>query len=86
VDAKTGKTVWQSPPRQAGNAAIVRAGNLVFSLEDDGELLVLPNIQTAFEPLRRYKLSEAETWTQPVISGNRVFVKDVSSLALWTLN
>ena len=27
-------------PRQAENAAIVRAGNLVFSLEDDAELLV----------------------------------------------
>lgn len=86
VDAKTGKTVWTSEPRQAGNAAIVKAGNVVFVLEDDGEMLVLQDSLTAFEPLRRYKLAEAETWTQPVISGNRVFVKDVSSLALWTLN
>ncbi|MBI4473617.1 MAG: hypothetical protein HY646_13190 [Acidobacteria bacterium] len=75
-----------SEPRQAGNAAIVKAGNVVFVLEDDGEMLVLQDSLTAFEPLRRYKLAEAETWTQPVISGNRVFVKDVSSLALWTLN
>jgi hypothetical protein len=27
-----------------------------------------------------------ETWTQPAISGNRFFVKDVSNLTLWTLN
>jgi hypothetical protein len=26
------------------------------------------------------------TWAPPVISGNRIFVKDVDSLALWTLN
>ena len=32
VDAKTGKTLWTSEPRQAGNAAIVRAGDVVFSL------------------------------------------------------
>jgi hypothetical protein len=42
--------------------------------------------QTAFEPLRRYKVADTDTFTQPVISGNRVFVKDVSTLALWTLN
>ena len=52
--------------------------------EDDGELVVLPVNQKAFEPLRRYKVAEAATWAQPAISGNRVFVKDVSSLALWT--
>src|SRR5262245_25531399 len=71
---------------KAGKAAIVKAGNVVFALEDDGELLVLQDSLTAFEPLRRYKLAEAKTWTQPVISENRVFVKDVASLALWTLN
>ena len=86
IDAKTGKAAWVSEGRQAGNAAIVKAGNVVFVLEDDGDLLVLQDTLTAFEPLRRYKVAEAETWTQPVISGNRVFVKDVTSLALWTLN
>jgi outer membrane protein assembly factor BamB len=86
IDAKTGKSAWVSEGRQAGNAAVVKAGNFVFALEDDGELLVLQDTLTAFEPLRRYKIADAETWTQPVISGNRVFVKDVSSLALWTLN
>lgn len=86
VDAKTGKTLWLSEGRQAGNAAIATTGSLVFSLEDDGELLVVRNSPMAFEPLRRYKVAETETFTQPVILGNRIFVKDVSTLALWTLN
>jgi outer membrane protein assembly factor BamB len=86
VDAKSGKTVWLSEPRQAGNAAIQKAGDLIFSLEDDGELVVIRNSAAAFEPQRRYKVADTATWTQPVISGNRIFVKDVSSLTLWTLN
>lgn len=86
VDAKTGKTLWTSEARQAGNAAIVSAGDLVFSLEDDGELVVFRSSPAAFEQVRRYKVAESDTWTQPAISGNRVFVKDVSTLALWTLN
>jgi len=86
VDAKTGKTLWVSEGRQAGNASIERAGNVLFILEDDGELVVARSSSAAFEPLRRYKVAETETWTQPAISGNRIFVKDVSSLTLWTLN
>jgi outer membrane protein assembly factor BamB len=85
VDARTGKTLWTSEPRQAGNAAIARAGDVVLSLEDDGELVVFRS-GASFEPVRRYKVADSETWTQPAISGTRLFVKDVSTLALWTLN
>lgn len=86
VDARSGATLWTSEGRQAGNAAIVRSGDLWFSLEDDGELLVARNSRSAFDLLRRYKVSTAETWTVPVFAGNRVFVKDVSTLTLWTVN
>jgi hypothetical protein len=41
---------------------------------------------TGFEPLKRYPIADGATWAQPAISGNRVFIKDVSPLALWTLN
>jgi len=86
VDMKTGKTLWTSEGRQAAHAAIARSGDLFFSMEEDGELVVARNSRTGFEPLHRYKVSDAATWAQPSYSGNRVFVKDVSTLALWTLN
>jgi outer membrane protein assembly factor BamB len=86
VDMKTGKTLWTSEGRQAAHAAIARSGDLLFSMEEDGELVVARNSRTGFEPLHRYKVSDAATWAQPSYSGNRVFVKDVSTLALWTLN
>jgi outer membrane protein assembly factor BamB len=86
VDAKSGKTLWTSEGRQGQHAAIARAGDLLLSLEDDGELVVARNSKTGFEPLHRYKVADAATWTQAAYSGNRIFVKDVSSLALWTLN
>ena len=86
IDAKTGKTLWTSEPRQAGNAAMARAGNVVFSLENDGDLLVTRATPTAMETLKRYKVGDTETWTQAAISGNRIFVKDVSTLTLWTLS
>ncbi|HEY7444805.1 MAG TPA: PQQ-binding-like beta-propeller repeat protein [Vicinamibacterales bacterium] len=85
LDLDTGKVLWKSEPRQAENAAIVRAGDTIFSLEQDGELVVLRHNRTKFEPVKRYKLASTETWTQPTISGNRLFVKDVAVLTLWTV-
>jgi len=84
IDAKTGKTLWTSEPRQALQAAIVHAGDLLFSLENDGELVIMRSNASAFEVLHRYKVAQTETWAPPVISGNRVFIKDVGTLALWT--
>jgi outer membrane protein assembly factor BamB len=86
MDATTGKTLWTSEGRQAAHASVARAGDLLFSLESDGELVVARSSQTAFEPLRRYKVAAAETWAQPAISGSRVLVKDVTSLTLWTVS
>ena len=86
VDVKTGATLWSSEGRQAMNAAILRSGSLLFSLEDDGELVIARSSRTTFDPVRRYKVADEETWTPPVLSGNRIFVKGVSKLTLWTLN
>jgi hypothetical protein len=86
LDLKTGKTLWLSEPRQAGNVSTLVADGRVLSLEDDGELVVFQPGLTAFEPLRRYKVADTDTWTAPSVSGNRIFVKDVTSLTLWTVN
>jgi outer membrane protein assembly factor BamB len=84
LDAKTGKTLWTSEPRQGGNASLLRSGNTVLSLEDDGELVVFRRNASGFEAVKRYKVADSETWAAPSISGNRIFVKDVSSLTLWS--
>lgn len=86
ADAKTGKTIWTSEGRQATNASIWKAGDTVLSMESDGELVVMRVSATAAEPVRRYKLSDEETWGAPSLAGNRLFVKSVNTLALWTVN
>jgi outer membrane protein assembly factor BamB len=86
LDANTGQTLWLSEPRQGDNAAVVRAGDLWFALETDAELVVARANAKQFEILKRYTVADSATWAQPVLSGQRVFVKDVSSISLWTLN
>jgi outer membrane protein assembly factor BamB len=89
VDMKTGKTLWASEGRQAANVAVERAGDIIFSMENDGELVIFRASRTGFEPIKRYRVAPEEmfsTWALPAISGNRIFVKDASTLALWTIN
>jgi outer membrane protein assembly factor BamB len=84
VDATNGTLLWLGQPREAANTAIVKAGDLLFLLNDDAELIVARANRTIFEPLKRYTVADSPTWAQPMISGNRMFIRDLRTLSLWT--
>ena len=86
LDLNTGEVLWTGNPRQAQNAAILRSGRTLLSLQEDAELLVLDASRTGLDVVQRYDVADTVTWTQPTLSGNRLFVKDVSTLTLWTLD
>ncbi|HYJ93744.1 MAG TPA: hypothetical protein VEV86_03940, partial [Vicinamibacterales bacterium] len=73
-------------PRQATNAAVVKADVLLFLLNDTAELIVARASQDAFVPLKSYTVADSATWAQPTLSGKRIFVKDVNRLTLWTID
>ncbi len=85
LDAKTGKTLWLGSPRAATNTALVKAGDLLMLLKDDGELIVARSSRSQLDVIHRYVVADAATWAQPAVSGNRLFVKDTASLSLWTI-
>lgn len=87
LDLKTGKPLWTGEPRAAANVAIQKAGDLLLILENDGDLIVADGSKTsALTPIHRYKVADTATWAAPAISGNRIFVKDETSVTLWTLD
>jgi len=86
IDASTGRVLWLDRPRQSTNTALVKADDLLFFLNDDAELIVARSSRTGFEPFKHYSVADSATWAQPAISGKRIFIKDVSSLALWSLD
>ena len=86
IDASTGQLLWLDRARQATNTALVKADDLLFLLNDDAELIVARSSRTGFEPFKHYRVADSATWAQPAISGKRIFIKDLSVLALWTLD
>ena len=85
LDLATGTVLWKSEPRQAENAAMVSAGTVIFSLEDDGELVVIKPSRSRMDVVKRYDVADSATWAQPTIARDRVFVKDLSTLTALVL-
>jgi outer membrane protein assembly factor BamB len=84
LDAETGKTLWESAGRMGENAAILNAGDLFFCLTDEAKLLVLKSNATSFTPVKEYEVATSPTWAHPVLVGNRILVKDKTSLTALT--
>ena len=84
-DPASGAARWTSNGRQADNAAIVAAGQLVFFLTTDAELIAIRRDARGFEPLRKYTVAESPTWAHPVITNGGMLIKDAAALALWSL-
>ena len=76
LDAATGKTLWTTAGREGENAALLSAGDKLFLLTDNAELIVAKASSTAFEPLRRYTVADSPTWANPLLSGKCLLVKD----------
>ncbi|MCH7556475.1 MAG: PQQ-like beta-propeller repeat protein [Planctomycetes bacterium] len=87
INAQTGQTAWTdaSPRGSRGFAAIVSAGSCLVVLANDSELIVYKPSDKEYSEIARYKVADTPTYAHPIISGNRVFVKDQESVAMWML-
>jgi len=85
VDAKTGKTLWEDATARGECGAVLDAGSVLLALSSDSNLIAFKPSKSKFEEVAKYKVAETPTWAIPIVDGNRIFVKDRDSLALWTI-
>ena len=86
INTKNGKTVWSKDiDGRQGFGSIVTAGSVAMALTPKGELIVFGLDATGFKQLASYKVAQNDPKAYPVVSGNRIYVKDQDSLALWTV-
>jgi outer membrane protein assembly factor BamB len=86
LDAATGKALWTGDPRQGENAAMVVAGDAIFSLTDDADLIVTSAADKGAKVIRKYHVAEKPTWAHPAIVGKNIVIKDETGLAVWGLD
>ena len=81
MDAATGKTLWQSPGRMGDNAAILNlGGKVLLLLTNEAKLIVVPVSAKEYAPAAEYTVADRPTWAHPVLIGNRILIKDETTL------
>lgn len=82
LDAESGETLWMSEPRQGDNATVLLVGDSLVMLTNEGELIVAEATGAAFQPVRRYQVSDSATYGHPLLLPNGIVVKDNTTLSL----
>jgi len=86
INAENGKTLWtHSMGGRGGFGSVVDAGSVLMALTPSAELIVFQPNDKEFRQLATYKVADSETYAYPVVTGNRVYVKDQETVTLWTI-
>jgi outer membrane protein assembly factor BamB len=84
LDAKTGDVLWVDKTSRGECGSVLDAGAVLLALSSDSNLLAFKPNDKKYDELAKIKVADTATWTVPIITGKRVFVKDKDSLILWT--
>jgi len=68
-----------------GYGTVVDAGSVIVALPENGQLIVFEPTDEAFRQVASYQLAPGGTYGYPILTGNRIYVKDRDSLTLWTV-
>jgi outer membrane protein assembly factor BamB len=87
VNAKTGAVAWTDTEAKGprGYGSVVDAGSVLLALTPKSQLYVLQPNQTAFTEVASIKVADSATYAYPVVSGNHIFIRDLDSVALFSL-
>jgi outer membrane protein assembly factor BamB len=80
LDARSGKILWESDGREGAYASILHAGSALLFLTNGGRLLVVKPSATAYEAIAEYRVSDSDTHAHPVFLGNRILIKDGTTI------
>jgi outer membrane protein assembly factor BamB len=84
-DAKTGKTLWEDTASRGECGCVLDAGSVLLALSSDSNLIAFKPDGKEYSEMAKYKVADTPTWAMPIVTGNRVYVKDRDSLILWTI-
>jgi outer membrane protein assembly factor BamB len=85
LNAQTGDTLWTDTTQRGECGTILDAGPVLLAVTSDGNLLAFKPSKTGYEEVAKYKVADTPSWSCPIVTGNRVFVKDRDAVTLWTI-
>jgi outer membrane protein assembly factor BamB len=89
INARTGAVAWNEPDNKGqptGYGSVLDAGTLLLALTPKSQLYVFQPGDKSYTELASVKVADSATCAYPVISGNRIFIRDLDSVALLMLD
>jgi outer membrane protein assembly factor BamB len=80
LDARAGTTLWESAQGNEGSAAILNAGSVWLALATRGKLIVVKPSDKSYQPIAEYKVSDTGTDAHPIFLGDRILIRDQTTL------
>ncbi|MBN1185851.1 MAG: PQQ-like beta-propeller repeat protein [Bacteroidales bacterium] len=85
INTQNGQTAWADTSMHKNFGAILDAGSVMIALPSSSELVVFKTDKSAYSEVVRYKVADTPVYAHPLLTGNRIYVKDNETLALWTV-
>lgn len=82
IDAKSGETAWIDTALHNDFGTIVDAGSLMIALPQTSNLVIFKPDAKAYTEVAVIKVADSPTYSFPLLSGNKIFIKDKESLAV----
>jgi len=86
INASTGQTAWKDETPLQNFGSLVDAGSVIIALTSNSNFVVLKPDGQKYNQVALIKLVESSIYAHPILSGNRIFIKDNESLTLFTIN
>jgi outer membrane protein assembly factor BamB len=86
INASNGQTAWADQTAYQNFGSIIDAGSVIVALSSNSNMVVFKPDGKAFSQIAMLKVSDNSIYAHPILSGNRIFIKDNESLTLYTTN
>jgi outer membrane protein assembly factor BamB len=81
IDLETGESTWTTKPF-GKYWSMVASGNKILALDQRGELLLIRANPAEFELLDRREIAD-DTWAHLAVSGQGIFVRELTAMAAY---
>jgi outer membrane protein assembly factor BamB len=83
INASNGQTAWADETPHQNFGSIIDAGSVLIALSSISNLVVFKPDGKAYSQLALIKVSDNSVYAHPILSGNRIFIKDNESLVMY---
>jgi outer membrane protein assembly factor BamB len=86
MNASTGQTSWIDNTVNSDFASLVDCGSFLIGLPSTANLIIIKPESASYSEVKKYKVSETAIYSYPVISGDKVYIKDAENLMMYKLD